>query len=409
MLDRKPATDRLAPTTGPLQGIRVLDLTTTILGPLATQTLGDMGADIIKIESPIGDLNRQIGPAPHPGMAAFFANVNRNKRSVVLDLKQPAALDALMRLVDTADVFVHGMRPKAAERLGIGYAAISRRNPAIVYGSASGYRHDGPRANLPAYDDIIQGECGLAGLVGKTSGEPRYIPTVIADKFTGHVLASAIAMALLSRERTGKGQEVHVPMFETMLSFLFVEHLWTRAFGGEEGTLGYTRLLTRHRRPYATRDGHICIMANTDAHWKALLAALDIPEACADPRFATLEARARNVDELYSIIAERIAHYGTAELRARLDAGDVPAGAMNTLEDLMDDPYLKDTGFFHRYDHPEVGPMMTTAVPVYFSETPATIRTPPPTPGQHTREVLAEAGLSASDIEAAITDSWSKR
>jgi len=409
MLDRKPATDRQAKATGPLQGIRVIDLTTTILGPLATQTLGDMGADIIKIESPIGDLNRQIGPAPHPGMAAFFANVNRNKRSVVLDLKQPAALDALMRLIDTADVFVHGMRPKAAERLGIDYAAVSRRNPAIVYGSASGYRHDGPRANLPAYDDIIQGECGLAGLVGRTADEPRYIPTVIADKFTGHMLASAIAMALLSRERTGKGQEVHVPMFETMLSFLLVEHLWTRAFDDGQGTLGYTRLLTRHRRPYATRDGYICIMANTDAHWKALLAALDIPEASTDPRFSTLEARSRNVDEIYSIIAARIAHYGTAELRARLDAGDVPAGAMNTLEELMDDPYLKDTGFFHRYEHPGVGPMMTTAVPVYFSETPATIRTPPPMLGQHTREVLAEAGLSAGDIDAATTDSWRTR
>jgi len=401
MLDRKTATETQAAPTGPLQGIRVIDLTTTILGPLATQTLGDMGADIIKVEPPVGDLNRQIGPAPHPGMAAFFANVNRNKRSVVLDLKQPAALEALMKLVETADVFVHGMRPKAAERLGIHYAAVAARNPKIVYGSASGYRHDGPRANLPAYDDIIQGECGLAGLVGRTADEPRYIPTVIADKFTGHMLASAIAMALLSRERTGKGQEVHVPMFETMLSFLLVEHLWTRAFGDADGTLGYTRLLTSHRRPYATRDGYICIMANTDAHWKALLVALDIPEACTDPRFATLEARARNFDEIYSIIAERIAHYGTAELRARLDAGDVPTGAMNTLEALMDDPYLKDTGFFHRYEQPDAGPMMTTAIPVYFSATPATIRMPPPSLGQHTREVLAEAGLSASDIEAA--------
>jgi len=390
-----------APAAGPLHGIRVIDLTTTILGPLATQTLGDMGADVIKVEAPIGDLNRQIGPSPYPGMAAFFANVNRNKRSVVLDLKRPSALEALMKLVETADVFVHGMRPRAAERLGINYAAVAKRNPTIIYASASGYRHDGPRANLPAYDDIIQGECGLAGLVGRTAGEPRYIPTVIADKFTGHMLASAIAMALFCRERTGRGQEVHVPMFETMLSFILVEHLWTRAFDGDEGSLGYTRLLTSHRRPYATRDGYICIMANTDAHWKALLTALDIPEAYADHRFATLEARARNVDQIYSIIAQRTALYETAELRARLDAGDVPAGAMKTLEELMNDPYLQQTGFFHRYEHPDVGSMLTTTVPVYFSETPPSIRTPPPSLGQHTEEVLAEIGLKASDIETA--------
>ncbi|WP_246013199.1 CaiB/BaiF CoA transferase family protein [Pigmentiphaga humi] len=386
-----------------MHGIRVLDLTTTILGPLASQTLGDLGADVIKIEPPIGDLNRQIGPAPAPGMAAFFANVNRNKRSVVLDLKKPAALEALMHMVKRADVFMHGMRPQAAARLGIDYASISALNPRIVYGWSSGYRADGPRAHLPAYDDIIQGECGLAGLVGRTTSAPGYIPTVIADKYTGQMLASAIGMALFDRERTGLGQEVHVPMFETMLSFLMVEHLWSKAFDGREGgEIGYPRLMSRHRRPYATRDGYISIMANTDAHWRALLAALDSPEAFDDPRFSTLEARARNFDAIYGYIADRIRLFDTAELRRRLDAGDVPAGAVNTLEDLLEDEYLSQTGFFHRYEQQAAGAMLTTAVSTSFSRTPASIRLAPPSLGQHTEEVLAEFGLSAEAVAMAM-------
>ena len=386
---------------GPLHGVRVIDLTTTILGPLATQTLGDMGADVIKVEPPIGDLNRRIGPAPVPGFAAFFANANRNKRGVMLDLKRPEALDALMRLIDTADVFVHGMRPQAAKRLGIDYASVRARNPRIIYGSSTGYRHDGPRADLPAYDDIIQGECGMAGLVGKTSGEPRYIPTVIADKFTGHMLASAIGMALYSRERTGEGQEVHVPMFETMVSFLLVEHLWTSAFRSGEGTIGYARLMSSYRRPYATRDGYICIMANTDAHWRSLLAAIDRPEAINEPRFATLEARASNFDMVLGYIAERISQYDTKELLRRLDGSDVPVGAMNTLEDLMEDPYLHETGFFHHYEHPVVGPMLTTNVPTYFSATPASVRMPPPGLGEHNDEILSSIGLTPHEIALA--------
>ncbi|MGH8665983.1 MAG: CaiB/BaiF CoA transferase family protein, partial [Burkholderiales bacterium] len=282
---------------GPLVGLRVVDLTQFILGPVATQILGDYGADIVKVEQPGGDLNRSIGPARYPGMSAMFLGMNRNKRSVVLNLKQPEALQALQRLIDGADVFVHSMRPQSADRLGIGYAAVAARNPRVVYACAPGYRPDGPNRDRPAYDDVIQGESGIAGITERAYGEPRYFPTVIADKFCGHVLASAIGMALVHRARTGEGQQVQVPMLETMLSFNLIEHLWEGAFDQPMGELGYERALTPHRRPFATRDGHICLMATSDMQWKQLFAACDRPELSEDPRYATLAERSKRFPE----------------------------------------------------------------------------------------------------------------
>ena len=276
---------------GPLRGIRVLDLTQFILGPLATQILGDLGADIIKIESPQGDLNRLIGPSRYPGMAALYLGMNRNKRSVVLDLKQPAAISALYRMVEQADVLVHSLRADAAERLGVAYPAISARNPKIVYASAPGYRSDGPLRNRPAYDDVIQGESGLADMNLRAHGEARYLPTVLADKFCGHVLASSIGMALLHRERTGEGQSVEVPMLETMLSLNLVEHLWTGQFDEPMGPLGYDRVLMKYRRPFPTKDGHLCLMATSDLQWSRLFTAIGRPELAVDERYRTLAAR----------------------------------------------------------------------------------------------------------------------
>ena len=239
---------------GPLAGIRVIDLTVAVLGPVATQILGDLGAEIIKIEPPEGEMMRGIGPARNPGMAAYYLNVNRNKKSVVLDLKQPRAREALLRLAATADVFVHNMRPGAAERLGIDYAAISAVNPRIVYAWASGYRKDGPERDRAAFDDVIQGESGLAAINGGPDDPPRYVPMVVGDKLCGYVLASSVGMALFHRERTGKGQEIHVPMLETMVAFNMVDHLWHGVFGEPEKGLGYPRMLTPWRRPYATAD-----------------------------------------------------------------------------------------------------------------------------------------------------------
>ena len=250
--------------SGPLAGIRVVDLTSAVLGPVATQILGDMGADVIKIEPPEGDPIRPLGPSRHPGMGAYFLNINRNKRSVALDLKQPAAREALLKLVETADVFVHNMRLGAAERLGLDYSAVAGRNPRIVYAAASGFRKDGAYRDRPTFDDVIQGESGLAALNGGPGGEPRYVPMAVCDKVCGYALASAVSMALFHRERSGKGQEVHVPMLETMVAFNLADHLWHGVLAEPEKGLGYPRMLTEHRRPFPTKDGHICILATTD-------------------------------------------------------------------------------------------------------------------------------------------------
>ena len=379
--------------SGPLAGVRVLDLTINILGPLATQILGDMGAGVIKIEAPEGDPMRHSGLSKNPGMAQLFMNTNRNKKSVVLDLKKPEPLRALLRMVESADVFVHSMRPQTAERLGVSYEALSARNPRLVYAYAPGYRPDGPNRDRPAFDDVIQGESGIAAMIGRGVGEPRYIPMVMADKFCGHVLASAIGMALYARERTGKGQEVVVPMLETMLSFNLVEHLWTNFFEEDRANLGYSRIFSPHRRPYATRDGHICMLAVSDEQWRRVFQVIGRPELESDGRFAKLEARSRNIGTLYEILAGELRKKTTAEWQQLLDAADLPNGRVNELAKMAEDPYLTQTGFFEHYDHPTEGAMVTTSIPVQFSETPASLRLRPPALGEHTAEVLREHGM----------------
>ena len=390
----------LPPATGPLAGIRVIDVTSVVLGPYATQMLGDLGADVIKVESPRGDDTRWIGPSRTPGMGSYFANLNRNKRSIVLDLKHPPANAALLRLIDAADVFVHNMRAGAAQRLGLDYPSLAGRNKRLVYASASGFRPGSTRAEAPAFDDLIQGMSGLASLNAGPDGAPRYAPTVLVDKLTGHMLASMIGMALLHRERTGQGQQVHVPMLETTLGFLLVEHLYWGTLAEPERGLGYPRMLTPHRRPYATKDGFISVIASSDAQYARLLTALGRPELIEDPRFTTMAARAAHIDAVLGVLTEGLRTRSTAEWLAILSEADIPCGNAATLGELFSDDYLRETGFFQPAQHPTEGPVMLPAIAPTFSASPPAVRRLWPRLGEHTREVLREAGLADAEIEA---------
>jgi crotonobetainyl-CoA:carnitine CoA-transferase CaiB-like acyl-CoA transferase len=386
--------------SGPLTGVKVLDLTINVLGPVATMILGDMGADVIKIETPEGDPNRQNGPARHPNMAAMHLNMNRNKRSVTLNLKRPEAREALLRMVESADVFIHSMRPAAAQRLGIDYEEIARRNPRIVYGYGCGYMPGGSRENDPAFDDVVQGEAGIADLMLRSVGQARYLPTVLVDKFCGYMLASAVGMALYARERSGVGQLVRVPMLETIVAFNLQEHLWGGVFDPPMGSgVGYVRLLSEHRRPYETRDGHICVLAVNDEQWRRLLPTIGRPELVTDPRFSTVDGRMRNIDHVYGVVSDQMKTQTTAEWHRLLDAIDIPNGAMARFEDMLNDAYLNETGFFHRYEHPSEGPMLTPCVPTQFSATPGGIHRHPPRLGEHNAEVFAALGYSEQEID----------
>jgi len=388
--------------TGPLSGIRVLDLTSVVAGPFATQTLADMGADVIKIESPDGDTTRYTGPARSPDMAALFMGLNRGKRSLVLDLKKPAAGEALWRLIDGADVFVHSMRPQKIERLGFAHDRVCARNRRIVYAAIHGYRSGGPYSGQPAYDDVIQGQAGVAALMAEVAGVPRYAPTILADKTTALALVGAVAAALLARERNGRGQFVEVPMFESMVSFVLAEHLFGHCFAPPVGKLGYTRVTGAWRRPYQTKDGYLCMMAYTERHWRKFWASVGRPEICDDPRFNGIAARSHNIVALYELAGACFAEKTTDDWLALLGELEIPAARMATLDDLLADRQLAAGGFFKRATHPSEGEISFTDMPVRFGDLgPAQARLQPRL-GQHSIEVLREVGLSDTEIDALV-------
>ena len=385
---------------GPLEGVRVIDLTTVMLGPYGTQILGEMGAEVIKVEPPGGDIGRWTGVSKSPGMSAAYMMKGRNKRSVVLDLKQAAAREPLQRLVESADVFVHNIRPKAAQRIGIDYDTIAQWKPDIVYAAATGFGEAGPYADKPAYDDLIQGASGLAALFGAVTGTPRYGPTVLADKTTGLFLTYAITMALFHRERTGEGQRVHVPMYEAFAGFVMNEHMQGRAYVPPEGEAGYQRMLTPHRRPYPTADGHICVLPYNDKHWAAFFELAGQPELAADARFADQPSRSANIDALYEIVTGIMARRTSAEWLRALEEADIPVMPMNTPEDLFDCPHLEAVGMFPEVEHPSEGRVRHLKVPVHFSKTPGGYYRHAEQLGQSTGEVLNELGYSSEDVAA---------
>lgn len=358
---------------GPLAGIRVLDLSTVIAGPYAGQMLGDMGAEVIKVEPPQGDIMRAPGPARSPGMGPLFLNANRNKSSLVLDLKQPADRDRLRELARGADVVLQNMRPAAAARLGIAYADLAPLNPRLVYCAIVGYGQDGPYADRPAYDDIIQAGAGWAALETQVSGTPRYAPTIVADKTAALHAVAAINAALLHAARSGEGQYVEVPMFEVMASFLLVEHLSGRTFVPPEGPAGYARLLSRHRRPYPTRDGHISVLPYTATHWRRFFEAAGRADWAADPRLLDDATRAGIIDALYARVAECLATRTSAEWMALLPEADIPCSPVNDVDGLLADPHLNAVGMFVPTQHPTEGEILTVRSPLHFSRTPCGI------------------------------------
>ncbi|MCH9675561.1 MAG: CoA transferase [Gammaproteobacteria bacterium] len=388
---------------GPLHGIRIIDVTTVLLGPYGTQMLGDLGADVIKVEAPpTGDIARNMGTVRNPGMGGIYLNANRNKRSLAVDLKQESAKEVLRKLIPTGDVFIHNMRPQAIARLGFDYDAVSAIKPDIVYVGAYGFGQDGPYRAKPAYDDAIQASSGLASLFRRQDGEARYVPSAVADKIVGLTLSQTVAMALLHKERTGEGQFVEVPMLETLVSFNLVEHLNGCAYQPPIGKLGYQRVVTPSRRPFPTKDGFVCVLPYSDKHWANFFEAVGRPELMDDPRFSTYRARIESVDELYGFVGEITPTRSTQEWVDLCEKAEIPCMPVVDIEDLMEDEHLKAVGMFEKHHHPTEGDTILVRPPVKYGKSPASIRTHAPSFGEHSPEILSELGYGESDISSLI-------
>lgn len=390
--------------SGPLAGIRIVDLTTVVMGPFATQILADLGAEVIKVEPPEGDVMRHAAPMRHSGMGHIFLHHNRGKRSIVLDLKQMAGRDALLRLATAADVLIYNVRPQAMARLKLGYADVRAVNPRIIYVGAYGFSQDGPYAAHPAYDDLIQGMVALPSLLVKAGAErPRFVPTTIADRITGLSAVNAVSAALYFRERSGKGQAIEVPMFETLTQMVLSDHMGGRTFEPAEGPSGYGRMLAPHRAPYATKDGYVCVLVYNDKQWRAFLRLVGREDLFnGDPRFSSQEARSRNIAEVYAFVAGQLVTRTSAEWLQMLRNADIPVAPMNTVDDLIDDEHLAQTGFFATADHPTEGKVRSMAVPSKWSESPPAAPRPAPRLGEHSFEVLREAGYTDHEIDTMI-------
>jgi len=379
---------------GPLTGVRVLDLTSVIMGPYATHILADMGADVIKVESPEGDSLRGHNPRRSPDMSAGFVNLNRNKRSIVLDLKTAEGKEALRRLIATAHVFVHAMRAEAIARLGFDYAGVSAIKPDIVYCAAYGFGAGGPYANKPAYDDVIQAGSGLAELCGRGHERPAYVPAVIYDKTTGQAIAYSILAGVVQQARGGGGCEIEVPMFENAIHFNLVEHVGGQLYVPPTAPMADNRITSPARRPFPTADGYACILPYSTRNWTDFFDFVGEVGVMDDPRFADIAGRVANIDELYGKVERASGRRTTAEWMAFCDAHSIPCMPVLKLDDTPNDPHVRAVGLFAEYDHPTEGRYRTPRRPVNISGAPFEIRRHAPRLGQDTAEVLAEVGLA---------------
>ncbi len=399
------ATKALAPhATGPLTGVRILDMTSVVFGAYATAMLGDLGADVIKVEFPGGrrggggDIMRWAGRVPDGApldLGPIYMTINRNKRSMLLDLRQAASVASLRRLIATCDVFCASVRYEGLKRLGLDYEAVKALRSDIVYAHASGYGADGPYAGEPAYDDLIQSASGFADLLSRVDGDttPRLLPSLVADKVSGLFLTQAILAALFHRAGTGEGQFVEVPMFECVTSFNLAEHFYGHVYDPPTGQWAYPRVANPQRKPFPTKDGFIGLLPYTDQQWDQFFEIAGWTQTIArDPRFADYQTRSAHVRELYTLVDEVTRTRTTDEWLALLKPLQIPVVRMNRLDDLQNDPHLAAVGFFERYEHPEAGGYIGMRPPLKFSATPANVRLHPPKLGEHTQALLDELG-----------------
>ncbi len=388
---------------GPLSGIKVVDLTTVVVGPICARTLADYGADVIKVEAPGGDLLRTMAEGHrNVGMSGKFINFNRNKRSIGIDIKKPEGLAALLKLIAKADVFVSNVRPEGLARAGLDHASLAKANPRLIHCQILAFGRDGRYYNRPAYDPVIQSLSGVAGTIARATGEPRFVPMVMSDHTSGLIAAQCIGFALYRREKTGKGEAIDVPMLENMASFVSSEHLGAATFDPPVGPTGDGRLLSPNYRPVPTKDGYATVRPNTNAQAFAFFDAIGRPELKTDPRFDSAATRTKHAKEYFEVQATSLGGKTTDEWVELFDKLDVPAARYNTIDDLMTDPHLNDVGFFREEQHPSEGKLRRTKPANTFSGGMREDQGHAPLLGQQTREILAEIGYTKAEIDALL-------